>query len=101
MPSIFLLQLFSIISFTLIIKDWFKAKNELNSTNPVFPSIYQAGFVLSSSMCASLVICFMVRIFVQSSWIYVCILFSISEKNLRTCTSKNSIFFLKEQVIIG
>lgn len=53
-PSIFLLQLFDIISFRLTMKEWFEAKNELNPTNPTFPSIYQARFVLSSSMWASL-----------------------------------------------
>lgn len=53
-PSVFLLQLFDIISFTLTMKDWFKAKNELNPANPIFPSIYQARYVLSLSMHASL-----------------------------------------------
>lgn len=78
MPSIFLLQLFSIISFTLIIKEWFKAKNELNPTNPLFPSIYQAGFVLSSSMCASLIICSAMRIFVENLQLDICVYFILN-----------------------
>lgn len=43
--SLFLLQLFDIISSTLTVKGWFNAKNELNPANPIFPSIYQDRFV--------------------------------------------------------
>lgn len=78
MPSVFLLQLFSIISFTLTIKDCFKAKNELNPTNPIFPSIYQAAFVLSSSMCASLIICFTIWIFVEKLQLDICVYFILN-----------------------
>lgn len=53
-PNIFLLQLFDIISFTLTMKDSFKAKNELTPTNCTTSSIYQGRSVLTTSIWASL-----------------------------------------------
>jgi len=99
--GIFLLQLFDIINFTLTIKEWFKAKNELNPTNPTFPSIYQVRFVLSSSMWASLKSFALQYDFLLGNciWIWMYILLCISGENLGAFINKKLNFSCKNKYL--
>lgn len=70
-PNVFLIQLFDMISFMLTMKDWFKAKNEWNSTTSSSRQLQIWICIKLKHVDLSEDICFTVRILVEKLAEYI------------------------------
>lgn len=83
-PNVFLIQLFDMISFMLTMKDWFKAKNEWNSTTSSSRQLQIWICIKLKHVDLSEDICFTVRILVEKLAEYICTSWAIFLEKLET-----------------